>query len=112
MSAMPASDKGPLTGRATATELVDYQDDAIVSRTLLRTDHGSITVFAFDRGQSLSEHSAPHDAVIHILDGEAEIRIEKESHRLTAGELILLPANRPHAVEAPARFKMLLVMLK
>jgi quercetin dioxygenase-like cupin family protein len=93
-------------------DLVDYQDGAVVSRTIVKNPSGSITLFAFDRSQGLSEHTAPHDALVHLLDGEAEITIAGEAHRVKRGEMILMPANRPHAVSAVTRFKMVLTMIR
>ena len=92
-------------------ELVDYQVGAVVSRTLVKGKGGSVSVFAFDGGQELSEHTASHEALVQLLDGEAEVTIEGRSHRLHEGELLLLPANRPHAVKATKRFKMVLTMI-
>ena len=92
--------------------LVDYQPGAVVSRTLLKKSTGSVTVFAFDRGQELSEHTVPHDALVQLLDGEVEIRIAGKPHRLERGEMILMPGGRPHAVKAVKRFKMLLTMIR
>ncbi len=91
--------------------MIDYQEGAIVSRELLKTNSGTVTLFAFDEGQGLSEHSAPYEALVFLLDGEAEIAIEKEPHHLGEGELILMPASRPHAVKAIRKFKMLLVLM-
>lgn len=93
-------------------DLVDYQDGAIVSRTLVKTAAGSVTLFAFDEGQELSEHTVPHDALVHVFDGEARITIAGTSHRVGTAEMIIMPANRPHAVLASQRFKMMLVMLR
>lgn len=93
-------------------DLVNYQEGSVVSRTIVNRKGGTITLFAFDQGQSLSEHTAPFDAVSHILDGEAEITISGQSSHLRAGELIVMPANQPHAVNAISRFKMLLTMIK
>ena len=93
-------------------ELVDYQDDAIVSHTLLKEDTGTVTVFAFDAQQDLSEHTVPHDALVQVLDGEAEIIIAGTSHRVSTGEAIIMPANQPHAVKAEQRFKMALTMIR
>jgi quercetin dioxygenase-like cupin family protein len=93
-------------------ELVAYQAGAIVSRIVLKRDGGSVTVFAFDEGQSLSEHTVAHSALVQVLDGEAEITVGGKRHRLRAGESVELPANVPHAVAAPTPFKMLLTMLK
>jgi quercetin dioxygenase-like cupin family protein len=92
--------------------LVAYQDGAVVSRTLLKRAGGTITLFAFDEGQSLSEHTAPFDAVAHVLEGHADITISGTPLRVSAGEMVLLPANKPHAVHAPGRFKMLLAMIR
>lgn len=99
-------DKGELS------ELVHYQDDAIVSKTLIKGTTGSVSVFAFDRGQELSEHTVPYEAFVYVFDGEAEIRISEATHRLGKGEAIVMPANRPHAVKAAQRFKMLLSMVR
>ncbi len=93
-------------------DMVAYQEGSIVSRTLLNKKSGTVTLFAFDAGENLSEHTAPYDALVYVLDGEADIMIDGKVYRVRAGESILLPANRPHAVDAPARFKMLLVMLR
>jgi quercetin dioxygenase-like cupin family protein len=95
-----------------AAGLIDYQKDAIVSREIVKQKTGSVTVFAFDAGQGLSEHTAPFDALVHVLDGEAEITIAGKCHRVKAGELILMPAGKPHALKAVQRFKMMLVMIR
>jgi quercetin dioxygenase-like cupin family protein len=92
--------------------LAAYQDGAVVSRTLLKRTGGTITLFAFDDGQSLSEHTAPFDAVAYVLEGEAEISIAGTPVRVPAGEMVLMPANQPHAVNARGRFKMLLTMIR
>lgn len=92
--------------------LVAYQPDAVVSRTVLKNASGSLTLFAFDQGQGLSEHSAPFDAVVQILDGEAELTIGGEVLRAGAGSLVVMPANVPHALRAVRRFKMLLIMIR
>jgi quercetin dioxygenase-like cupin family protein len=92
--------------------LVDYADGSIVSRTLVDGDSGSLTLFAFDAGQGLSEHSAPFDAVVQVLDGEVQLRIGGEQVRACRGQAVLMPANVPHAVAAPVRFKMLLTMFE
>ncbi len=96
----------------TATDLADYQDDSIVSRVLLKQEKGNVTFFAFDKGQELSEHTAPFDALVQVLEGRAEIIIAGQSHQLGPGEMIIMPANRPHALKAPERFKMLLTMIR
>ncbi len=93
-------------------DMVEYQDGAVVSRTVLKQPGGNVTLFAFDAGQELSEHTAPYDALVQVLEGEAEVTIAGRPHRLRAGDLILMPANKPHAVRAPARFKMLLTMIR
>jgi quercetin dioxygenase-like cupin family protein len=92
--------------------LVDYQNSAIVSREILKKKTGTVTLFAFDAGQGLSEHTAPFDALVQVLDGEAEITIAGKRHRVAAGELILMPANKPHALMAGRRFKMMLTMIR
>lgn len=93
-------------------DLAAYQDGSVVSRQITKADAGNVTLFAFDQGQELSEHTAPFDALVHVLDGEAEIRISGEGFRLKAGEAIIMPANEPHAVRAPTRFRMLLTMIR
>ena len=93
-------------------ELVDYQSNAIVSRAVVEKPTGTVTVFAFDEGQALSEHTAPFDAMVQVLDGEAEITIEAEPFRLVAGQVLIMPANEPHALRAVEPFKMLLVMIR
>ena len=92
--------------------LVRYVSGSIVSRTIAQNDAGTLTLFAFDKGQKLSEHSAPFDAVVQILDGEAEMVIGGKPVRATAGQLVVMPANVPHAVNAVQRFKMFLTMLR
>lgn len=92
-------------------ELVAYQDGSVVSRQITRAEAGNVTLFAFDRDQELSEHTAPFDALVHVLDGEAEIKISGKPFHLKAGEAIIMPANEPHAVKASTRFKMLLTMI-
>jgi quercetin dioxygenase-like cupin family protein len=92
--------------------LADYQTGAIVSRQVTKVEGGNVTLFAFDQGQELSEHTAPFDALVHMLDGEAEIKISGKPFLLKAGEAIIMPANEPHAVRAVRRFKMLLTMIK
>ena len=92
--------------------LVDYQTGAVVSRTLVKKPTGTVTLFAFDRGQELSEHTAPFDALVQVLDGEAEILIAGKPLHVAAGQMVIMPANQPHAVKAPAPFKMMLVMIR
>ncbi len=91
---------------------VDYAEGSIVSRTLVDSKAGTITLFAFDAGQNLSEHTAPYDAVVEVLDGEALLIIGGKEVRASAGEMVIMPAHVPHAVEARQRFKMLLVMIR
>jgi len=93
-------------------ELAAYTDGGITSKTLSANDGGSITFFSFDKGQALSEHSAPFDAFVQILEGKAEIRIGGVANIVGAGEFIIMPENVPHAVNAVEKFKMILVMLK
>lgn len=94
------------------TELVDYQEGSVVSRMVINQKTGTVTLFAFDEGQDLSEHTAPYDAMVHVLEGEAEIMISGQPFRLTAGEMIIMPANQPHNVKAVQRFKMMLTMIR
>jgi len=96
----------------TTVETVSYQSDAIVSKTILNRDSGSVTLFAFDAGQSLSEHTAPYDALAQVLDGRADITIGGEAVSVSAGEMVVMPADIPHALAAPVPFKMMLTMLK
>ncbi len=91
---------------------IAYFDESVVSKTLLKKEAGNITLFAFEAGQGLSEHTAPFDAVVYIVDGEAEITIGGETQNVTAGEMLVMPANIPHALHAAQRFKMLLVMIR
>ena len=93
-------------------EMIDYQDSSIVSRTLVKKDTGTITLFAFDEGQGLSEHTAPFDALVYVVEGTTEITISGKPLTLGQGEMVIMPANEPHAVKAPGRFKMVLVMIK
>jgi quercetin dioxygenase-like cupin family protein len=92
--------------------LVNYQDGAVVSREIVKKPTGTVTVFAFDEGQGLSEHTAPFDALVQVLEGRVEITIAGRPHCLAGGELMLLPANQPHALKAIQRFKMLLTMIR
>ena len=92
--------------------LVEYAADSIVSKTILDKPVGTITLFAFDRGQKLSEHTAPYDAVVQVIDGSAKLTIGGEDIRVLAGEIIIMPANVPHAVVAEEKFKMLLTMVR
>jgi quercetin dioxygenase-like cupin family protein len=93
-------------------ELVDYQEGSIVSKEVIKKDKGTVSLFAFDKWQGLSEHTAPFDALVYVFDGKAEIIISGKSHYLKAGEIIIMPANNPHALKATERFKMMLVMVR
>jgi quercetin dioxygenase-like cupin family protein len=93
------------------SELADYQTGSVVSRQVVKAHGGNVTLFAFDAGQELSEHTAPYDALVHVLDGEAEIRIHGQPYHLKAGQTIIMPANAPHTVIATSKFKMLLTMI-
>jgi quercetin dioxygenase-like cupin family protein len=106
------SDRQLDEGANPVDKLVDYQDGAVVSRTLVKKDKGTVTVFAFDQDQALSEHTVPHDALVQVIDGEAEITIGGTPHAVRAGEMVLMPGDVPHAVKATARFKMILTMLR
>ena len=93
-------------------DMVVYQDGSIVSKEIIKKPTGTVTIFAFDKDQGLSEHTAPFDALVQIVDGEAEIIISGESHHLKEGEIIIMPAGKPHALKALKKFKMMLVMVK
>ncbi len=95
-----------------AENMVEYQEGSIVSKTLVDKETGSITLFAFAAGQSLSEHTAPYEALVQVLDGSAEIIIAGQTYELNAEEMILMPADIPHAVKAEEKFKMMLTMIK
>ena len=94
------------------SDLLHYQDSSIVSRTLVDKPTGTCTLFAFDEGQGLSEHTAPFDALVHVLDGEAEVTISGQDLRVKSGEIVIMPAHQPHALRARHKFKMILVMIK
>ena len=93
-------------------DLVAYQDGTVASRMIVFRDAGNITLFSFDKGEGLSEHTAPFDAVVTILEGECEVWVAGETHRLQEGETIIFPANKPHAISAISRFKMMLTMIR
>ena len=97
---------------ATLTELVAYQPDAVVSRTLIDKKAGTVTLFAFDEGQGLSEHTAPFDAMVQVLEGEVKVTIAGKPVNLKTGEITIMPANKTHALSAKTKFKMLLTMIK
>jgi quercetin dioxygenase-like cupin family protein len=92
--------------------LIGYQKDSVVSKTIIDKKTGTITLFAFDKNQGLSEHTAPYDAVVYIVDGEAEIRISNQMKMAKRGEIIIMPADKPHSLKATEPFKMLLVMVR
>ncbi len=106
-------DADKLLGQATKPiDLVSYQEGTIVSRTIIDKGAGTLTLFAFDEGQGLSEHTAPFDALVYLLDGEAEVTISGKSLNLKEGGMVIMPANQPHSLRATRRFKMMLVMIK
>jgi quercetin dioxygenase-like cupin family protein len=107
------SDARKLVGKVMRlTDLVDYQDGAVVSREIINKKTGTVTLFAFAAGQGLSEHTAPFDALVQLLDGEADITISGKTLRLKEGEIVIMPANLPHALKAVSRFKMILTMIR
>lgn len=110
----PESNKGemPVAQAVSLRDLVSYQDGSVVSRTIVKRGAGTITLFAFDEGQGLSEHTAAFDALAQVLEGEVEITIAGKPVKAAAGEAVLLPANQPHAVKAIGRFKMSLTMIR
>ena len=93
-------------------DLVDYREGSIVSRVVLGSKVGNVTLFAFDAGQGLSEHTAPFDALVHVFDGEAEIVISGKAIAVSSGQMVIMPANEPHSVKANRRFKMVLTMIR
>jgi quercetin dioxygenase-like cupin family protein len=104
---------GKLVGRAIKLiDLADYQEGSVVSRTIIDKKTGTVTFFAFDEGQRLSEHTVPFDALVYLVDGEAEIVISGKPVVLKGGEMIIMPANQPHAVRATRKFKMVLTMVR
>ena len=113
---MERDKNGPVLNNVTQVarlvDLVDYQEGSVVSRTQIDKKTGTVTLFAFDEGQGLSEHTAPFDAFVHLVDGEAEITISGKAFHLRAGEMIIMPADKPHALKAIKRFKMMLVMVR
>jgi len=102
----------PAATVAKAGELVNYQDGAVVSREIVQKPNGNVTLFAFDQGQGLSEHAAPFDALVQVVEGDAEIVISGQPHRVQGGEMILMPAGQPHSLKALKAFKMILTMIR
>ncbi|EKE11942.1 MAG: hypothetical protein ACD_14C00063G0004 [uncultured bacterium] len=102
-----------LAGQAlNVLELIGYQEGAVVSRTVADKPVGTVTVFAFDEGQGLSEHTAPYDAIVHIIDGEVDVTISGNVVRAKAGEMVIMPANQPHSLKSVTKFKMILIMIR
>jgi quercetin dioxygenase-like cupin family protein len=97
---------------ANLNSLIDYQRGAVVSRTIMDKEAGTVTLFAFDQGEGLSEHTAPYDALVYIIEGEAKITISGSPIKLKKGELTIMPANQPHSISTTTRFKMLLTMIR
>ena len=93
-------------------DLIEYQEGAVVSREIIRKGTGTVTIFAFDKGEGLSEHTAPFDAMVQVIDGKAEITISGNKNILEKGDMIIMPANEPHALNAVGRFKMVLTMIR
>lgn len=112
MSNSPKTGGLPAAQVTNTADFVGYQDGAIVSREIIKKPTGTVTLFAFDAGEGLSEHTAPFDALVQVLEGEAEITVAGRPQRVLGGEMILLPSGQPHAVKAVTRFKMLLTMLR
>ena len=102
----------PITQPSNLVNLTDYQADSVVSRTIIDKKTGTVTFFAFDEGQGLSEHTAPFDALVYIVDGEADIIISGIPCHVKEGEMVIMPANQPHSLKATKRFKMVLIMIK
>jgi quercetin dioxygenase-like cupin family protein len=106
MSALRADEPSALAG------LVDYRTGSVVSHALVKARTGTVTMFAFDAGEGLSEHEAPFDALLFVVEGRANVRVASKDHAMSGGEIVLLPANVPHAIQAVDRFKMLLIMIR
>ena len=109
---VPSKREIPIAEVVRLIDLVNYQEGAVVSRTLVSRTTATVTLFAFDEGQGLSEHTAPFDAIAHVLEGESEITVSGKPLRTAAGEAVLMPANQPHSLKAVSRFKMLLTMIR
>ena len=109
---MTEQDRGLAGQVRRMADLIDYQEGSVVSRQVMKGDGGNVTLFAFDEGEGLTEHTSPFDALVLVVDGEAEVTLSGLASRLREADMILMPANEPHALKAPSRFKMLLVMVK
>jgi quercetin dioxygenase-like cupin family protein len=109
---MTEQERGLVAQVRRMTDLIDYQEGSVVSRQVMKGDGGNVTLFAFDRGEGLTEHTSPFDALVYVLDGESEVTVSGVASRLREGDMILMPANAPHDLKTPSRFKMLLVMIK
>ena len=107
-----AETKKPVAKVLRLVDLIDYQNGAVVSREIINKKTGTVTLFAFDQGQGLSEHTTPYDAMVSVLDGEADITISGKTLRLKEGEIVIMPANQPHALKAVGKFKMILTMIR
>ena len=94
------------------TDMINYQDGSVVSKEIIKKASGTVTLFSFDKGQGLSEHTAPFDALVNVLDGEAQVKISGKPFAVKEGEMIIMPANKPHSLQAKDRFKMLLILIK
>ena len=106
-------EENKLAGQALEVlELIQYQEGSVVSRTIAEKPVGTVTVFAFGEGQGLSEHTAPYDAIVHIIDGQCEITISGKTISAKAGEIVIMPANHPHSLKAVEKFKMILIMIR
>ena len=105
--------KEPPEAKATRlADMIEYQEGSVVSRTIIDKEAGTVTLFAFDEGQGLSEHTAPYDAMVFVLEGEVNVSISGKPTRVKEGEMIIMPANKPHALTALSKFKMLLTMIR
>lgn len=100
------------TQQANVKDMIEYQEASVVSRTIIDKKAGTVTLFAFDEKQGLSEHTAPYDALVQIIDGEADVAVSGKTYRVKEGEMIIMPANHPHALKAVTKFKMLLTMVR
>ena len=106
------SDANSVPGVENIESLVEYQQRSVISRTIIKKESGTVTLFAFAKGEELSEHTAPFDALVYVLDGKANVFIDAKLNVLSKGQMIIMPADRPHSLKAVERFKMLLVLVK